>query len=436
MNPWLGIAAVLLALGAATALASAARLRGWLSPEGSRKTVHVLLGVAIAAFPLVFSERWPVLVLAGLALATLLPLRLVPRLRKRIGSGLHDVPRESLGELCLPLAAAAIWWLAPGDPLRFSIPMLVLAGADAAAALVGGRYGRTPLTSETGRKSWEGAAAFAVTAYIAVHIPLLLWSEAGRAECLLLAACFAVLMTAVEAVSWHGLDNLFIPLVGWLLIDSWLGLPAGELAVRLGMATGLCALAAALRGRRTLDDGAMAVGVLASFVAGAIGGWAWLAPPLLLFATYTRWWRLPPDANAHHGSRVLLALALPGLAWLAAGQIGLHWRAAFPGYVAAWSAAAACVGVATLWRGSLARASLAGAAAGPVMALAAWLAAGAQGADLAALALAGAAAAPAAGLFAALRPHLADDGALRWGVQAAVPLACSPLPLLVGIPPG
>ena len=164
MNPWLGIAIVLAALAALTALAGVARRRGWLQPEDARKLVHVALGLCVAAFPLLFSERWPVLVLAGLAIGVLLPLR---RAGSRLGAALHDVRRDSWGEVCFPLAAAVIWCLAPGDPLRFSIPILVLASADAAAAVIGVRYGRTALTSGTGRKSWEGAAAFAITAYLA-----------------------------------------------------------------------------------------------------------------------------------------------------------------------------------------------------------------------------------------------------------------------------
>jgi phytol kinase len=435
MNPWLGIAGVLAILGLINAVGGLARRRGWLQPEDARKLVHVALGIVIAAFPWIFSELWPVVTLAGLAVAALLPLRLMPALRARHGAALHDVQRDSLGELYFPVAAAVIWCLAPGDPLRFSIPMLVLASADAAAAVVGVRYGRTELTGRSGRKSWEGAVAFGVTAYLAVHAPLLLFSDLGRAECLLIAATFGMLMTGVEAVSWRGLDNLFIPLVGWLLLDSWLGLPAPALAGRLGMSIGLCLFVAALRRRRTLDDGALAAGMLAAFVAGAVGGWHWLVPPMLLFLGYTVIWRLPPGAAPRHDSRVALAVVLPGLCWLAAGQLGLSWRSAFAGYAAAWAAAAACVGVATLWTRSRPLAVVSGSLAGPLIALAAWLAAGCWPADLRAMALVALAALPAAALFALVRPRLALDSPTRWSVQCLLPLACSPLPLLAGIPP-
>jgi phytol kinase len=434
MNPWLGIAGVLAALAALTVAASMARRRGLLAAEDARKLVHVVLGLCVAGFPWIFTERWPVLALAGLAVAALVALRSVPALRRRLGAALHDVSRDSWGELCFPIAAALLWCLAPGDPLRFSIPMLVLAAADAAAALIGVRYGHTALASPAGRKSWEGAAAFAITAYLAVHAPLLLLSGLPPERCLLIAACFGVLMTAVEAVSWRGLDNLFIPLVGWLLIDSWLGLPTADLAERLAVIAALVLTAAALRRRRTLDDGALAAGVLATFVAGAVGGWHWLAAPILVFAAYTIVWRAP-EGGQRHGAVAVLAVALPGLIWLAAGQLGLPWRSAFAGHLACWAGAAAGIGVmASAGRGAW-RAGLSGALAGPVVAAAGWLAAGAMAHDLPAAALVAASAVPAALLMLAAR-DLPPDGAARWLAQSGAAGAASPLVLLAGIPPG
>jgi phytol kinase len=137
MNPWLGMLLVGLALGVALAAAAALRRSGLLGPELARKAVHVALGLVVAAFPWLFAQRWPVWPLAGLAFAALLALRVVPGLRRRVGGALHDVERVSWGDLCFPLAVALVWTLAPADPLRYSLPLLVLAVGDATAALVG-----------------------------------------------------------------------------------------------------------------------------------------------------------------------------------------------------------------------------------------------------------------------------------------------------------
>ncbi|TVR45183.1 MAG: hypothetical protein EA402_04855 [Planctomycetota bacterium] len=431
MPPLLAILAVLGLLGAATAGATALRRWGCLDAEGARKLVHILLGLVVAAFPWIFHDIWPVLLLAGLALIALLGLRLQPALRSGLGAALHDVDRESWGEICFPLAAALLWCLATADPLLFSVPILVLASADAAAALVGVRYGRTELSSGTGRKSWEGAVAFAITAYMAVHIPLLLWSDLGRVECLLIAATFAVLMTAVEAVSWRGLDNLFIPLVGWLFLESWLTEPSAALAEQLAIACALCFVLLLLRRRRTLDDGALAGGMLAVFMAGSIGGWHWLGPPLLVYLAYTVVWPLPAHEQPRHHSGIMLSVVLPGLLWLMAGHHGLHWQLAFVGYTAAWCGAAACIGVASLWnQRPWITTTASAAAAGPCVALLAWALSLPHSGPMLLYLLAAAAAIPAAACFAWLRPQLNDSGGLRWTTQMFIPLCCSSLPLV------
>ena len=78
---------------------------GW-DPELQRKGVHVATGLYATALPLLFSERWPVLLLIGIAGSVLLLLRL-PRFAKTgLGSTLHGVERKSYGELLLAVAIA------------------------------------------------------------------------------------------------------------------------------------------------------------------------------------------------------------------------------------------------------------------------------------------------------------------------------------------
>jgi phytol kinase len=123
---------------------------------------------------------------------------------------------------------AAVFALSMGHPSRFCIPVLTLALADAAAALVGTRHGAHRFGGLAGEKSLEGSAAFFVTAFLCVCVPLRLWPEGGWAWTLLLSLDLAALLTLVEALSGHGLDNLAVPLAALLLLrtlggaDTWL----------------------------------------------------------------------------------------------------------------------------------------------------------------------------------------------------------------------
>lgn len=87
--------------------------------------------------------------------------------------------------------------------------LLTLALGDAAAALVGQRWGRHHYSSFGNQKSWEGSAAMLVVTTLAVgatlgtaHLPQ--WQKAALAA--------SLTATTAEAISPRGLDNLTAPL--------------------------------------------------------------------------------------------------------------------------------------------------------------------------------------------------------------------------------
>jgi dolichol kinase len=122
-------------------------------------------------------------------------------------TAVHDVDRESWGELAFPLGVGALAALHP-QPWAFVYALLVLALADTAAAAAGMRFGRRPLP--LGGKSAAGSAAFFGVA-LAVGLPF-----APLGACALVALAAA----ATEASLARGLDNLALPLVAGLLIGS------------------------------------------------------------------------------------------------------------------------------------------------------------------------------------------------------------------------
>jgi phytol kinase len=325
--------------------AAALRRRRLLTPEASRKAVHSSLGITAAAFPWLFGDRLgPVWALSGLALAALVALRRYPPLRQRLGAVLHDVERGSWGDLLFPLAIALCWTLAPGDPLRFSLPLLVLAVADALAALVGRGYGHLAYSSSGGHKTWEGSLAFALVTFLLAEVPLLLGSPRSRAACLLVALNLALLLTLVEALAWQGGDNLLIPLAGLLALDHWITLPVPALALH-SVALLLLALACwAVRRWTTLDDAAvLACGVIAYLSWALAGGLALLAP-WTVFLLYGRLY--PPEAPEHgHRALIPLAVAAPAVAWLVLAGRWITADRAIVGAASVYASQLACLGL-------------------------------------------------------------------------------------------
>ncbi len=261
----------------------AAQKRAEPPPEVMRKSAHVLLGTATLAFPWMFSSPWPVWALAAFCIATFIAMR-----RRRGGTGdvLHAVVRVSVGEIAFPVAVAFLFTAAGDRLLLYIVPVAILTFADAAGALAGVRYGTARYRTDEGVKSVEGSAAFFLVAFFTAHVPLLLFSGMGREECLLAATIMGLLVMLAEAAAWQGLDNVFVPVAAFYLLEQFMELTAPELRVRFAVAAGLATLALAWRSRTTLNPSAAMGGAFLAYVIWALGGWLWLLPPVFLFVSY------------------------------------------------------------------------------------------------------------------------------------------------------
>jgi len=113
--------------------------------------------------------------------------------------------------------------------MLYIVPLLMLGIADAAAALVGVRYGRWQYRTVGDWKTVEGSAAFLACAFVGTLVPLLVVAEVTLAQSLLIAVLLGSLTTLLEAAGTHGLDNLLIPVGGFLLLRAMLDLTPGEL---------------------------------------------------------------------------------------------------------------------------------------------------------------------------------------------------------------
>lgn len=288
MRNWLGILFVIVVLGIVMTVLRWIARRYQPHPELVRKLLHICMGLTTLSLPWLFDATWPALVLVGITVPGLWALRRVKRLKSNLGGVLHDVNRDdSLGEIYFPVGVAGAFIMAQGDALRFVVPILLLTASDSAAALVGVRYGHTQYTTADGVKSVEGSLAFFITAFLSVFIAMqFFFHGASLLETFLIATIFSLLVMLVEAVSWRGLDNFFVPVVGFLLFDVLLQLTLADLLGRLILTILLVLFALSWRGKAFLQDSALISAALIGYFCWTLADWRWFIAPVTIFISH------------------------------------------------------------------------------------------------------------------------------------------------------
>lgn len=294
-----------------------AQLRWHMEPELARKMFHVLGGLIGMTLPWLFDSIAPVLVLFAATTGAFVALRRVQALRRGVGQVLHAVKRETVGEFCYVTSLLVLFWLARGDKLLFCVPLLILALADTFAALVGEQYGQLKLRQFGVGKSYEGVAAFFLTAFICVHVPVLLSGRTGRLESLLVACDVALIVMMAEAVAWRGLDNLVIPLFSYMLLKTTLEDDAASLSSDIAFFLALALFMRFWRRHTPLADDALFGATLVGYVIWSVGGWLWALPPLTLLVLYAMTVHATPHENWHmHRFPVILGYVSSSAVWL------------------------------------------------------------------------------------------------------------------------
>lgn len=291
-----------------------------LSSEVQRKLVHIGTGLYALTLPWLFTDRWPVLMLVGLTLIVMGVLRL-PAVRRGLGATLHGVERQSWGDILLALAVGTVFVLSDGQAILYILPIAVLALADAAAALTGSRYGRGFFQIEDGHKSVEGSVAFFMVTLILSMVCLLLLTDVDRTAVILLSVLVAAFGTLVEADSWRGFDNFFLPAGLLLFLQSHMQTSVPGLIVLAAM------LLAALVGflnmapRLGLSPHTARVYVVAIFLLLSVTNIENTVLPILVFVAHALARATNPGTSDHPELDIVAALALVSFGWLALGQV-------------------------------------------------------------------------------------------------------------------
>jgi phytol kinase len=197
---------------------------GVVHPEISRKALHLGMGLMCLTFPWLFPGPGWFAIGFTLVLATLAAVRYVPWLRKQLTSALHAVERSSAGDIYFAVSVALLYIVARGEPVLYLTPLLVLTIADALAALTGVFYAKTKYECHRGTKSWEGTTIFFVISFLCIHLSISVLADFSPAEAATVAVCLALVATFIEGASWQGLDNLFLPVALYLLLEGFVRL--------------------------------------------------------------------------------------------------------------------------------------------------------------------------------------------------------------------
>ncbi len=228
-NDWIGLAmylGFLVALGLPTVL-----LKAFFNVpfEVIRKMYHMVITLSI--FPLVmFFSTWYMAVLAAFLLVIIAyPLLILVEnssFYKRIAAERKGGEfKSSLVIVALSIALVIfVFWGLLGPEWKYVAVVAVLAWGlgDAAAALIGKKYGRRRIVHPRiqGTKTIEGTQAMYFTAALAIFFTFLIYAGQGWLMSLAVALLVAPVSAVVELFSNGGMDTLTVPISTGLAVLS------------------------------------------------------------------------------------------------------------------------------------------------------------------------------------------------------------------------
>ncbi len=262
-----------------------------------RKILHISMGVLLFFVPQFF-DSWIYLALSALFFVVGCALNIQFKWFSSLlalpdDTALSSPVVKSYGSIFVPLVflleLPVLWdahlWI-------IQISMLVMGVGDSLAALVGSAVGKKHIVHLTkNRKTVEGSLAMFVSSFALLLTSLTLFSQhftgalAGISLVMILALSLllALLVTAVEALLSHGLDNLFIPLIiAYILFLLQMNQPLFLERLLLGGLFALLLAIFSIKVKFLTNGGATATFLLGTTIFG-VGGVAWTVPMLTFF---------------------------------------------------------------------------------------------------------------------------------------------------------
>ncbi|WP_181445662.1 diacylglycerol/polyprenol kinase family protein [Picosynechococcus sp. PCC 11901] len=207
-------------LGALLAIAEGLSRKNHLSPELTRKIVHIGSGNVI-----LLAWWFDIPMEIGIAAAFIAGLIALISYFLPILPSVNSVGRQSLGTFFYALSMGVlIWWFwSIQQPVFAVLGILVMAWGDGLAAVVGSQLGKHPYEILGNKKSLEGTATmfgvgFLICGLLFLSFDLMLWQKAAIA--LVVALC----STLLESIAQFGIDNFLVPVgsaaIAFLLVQA------------------------------------------------------------------------------------------------------------------------------------------------------------------------------------------------------------------------
>ncbi|AFZ03352.1 diacylglycerol/polyprenol kinase family protein [Calothrix sp. PCC 6303] len=182
-----------------------------------RKIVHIGTGnVILLAWWLDIPAIFGIIASAIASIITLISYRLP------ILPGINSVGRKSLGTFFYAFSIGVLvgffWYI--NKPQYAALGILIMAWGDGFAAIIGRRFGKHKYQLFGGQKSWEGSLSMTLISYVISS--LILFSIQGNIwQVWVISLIVAIVATALETLSFLGIDNLTVPL-GSAMLAFWL----------------------------------------------------------------------------------------------------------------------------------------------------------------------------------------------------------------------
>lgn len=209
------IAFVLLAMWSIYVITEVLRRSNIIRGELARKSIHIGVGILFASLPL-FMNRREIFVTTALFFVAMIVLSGVLKLFKAY----EDVSRWTIGQFLYPLGIIIVVFLFR-DLRIYSFSVLILALADAAAALIGTKFGDVHYHFFGGDKTITGSLAFFTVTLVLVTIFAFSYGHPNTLALVMLPVT-AWFLTGVEAVFAGGFDNLAIPVFAALILNAFM----------------------------------------------------------------------------------------------------------------------------------------------------------------------------------------------------------------------
>jgi uncharacterized protein (TIGR00297 family) len=284
-SDWLYLVLFSIILGLVVFAAELVRRYFDWSPEATRKLVHIVVGVVVAATPFVLHSMWPMVILG--ALFTVVDFYAV---RHGMFKGMHGTGRQTYGTVFYPISfvflTVTLW---DNHKLILVTAMLIMAISDATAAIVGERS-KKPIELHFGpeKKTVQGSTAMFLSTFLLVGVTfygavLLGYYDLTVSRILWIAVVTGILAMASEVVSAKGSDNLTVPLASafamfYLLTET----TQNGFIFTIGMLLALIIALISYRLRFLDGGGSVALFLLGTIVFG-VGRWTFAVPILAFF---------------------------------------------------------------------------------------------------------------------------------------------------------